>query len=557
MQEAQPLIAWLLAQLPQNPLKPMLTAARRLILACLIPALASAQNNVWVDPVHGDDATGSLDPSLPFQTIQAAANLAQSSFPNEMRFLVLRTGVYSNASGESFPLVLESRTQLVADQEAEFPIIRHRGGPVLRFSGIHTGLPLKTLVRGIHFDGVSVSGDQNQIGIRAAPVGVHLQDCLVENFTVGFEDRRATLENCVFGNGRFGYLYRGGNAIVTGCQFLGSDGLEVGINVNVLLGTVDLTVTDSTFLECDSGVFGVLNGYEDAGVTLAFDRCKFLGNNRGVICFSTVFGQGGSSTALIRSTNSLFAGNQNSIAFFLDGFAEGSFEGCTLDGKGQSEGPVHPAASFDMHNCISVGHTLRDDDHATPTSCFLGSGPFAGVGSNLTGPDPGFRDAANGDYSLHSASVCLDQGVDPSSSKDLRGLPRRVDGLLDGIHQVDMGAFEMQTMLMPAQVALGQPYGLELNGPAGANYVLLLSRTGLAATPTDTPFGSLQLPTVQSTRLLQGVYPADGRAELTFFAPAAASSIGNTYAFQALASDFASQQSPRLTQAAAYVVVAP
>jgi len=62
--------------------------------------------------------------------------------------------------------------------------------------------------------------------------------------------------------------------------------------------------------------------------------------------------------------------------------------------------------------------------------------------------DPLFMDAGSGDFHLTLGSPCVDAGSDPlvpaGITTDLDGSPRIVDGNLDGILTVDMGAYELQ-----------------------------------------------------------------------------------------------------------------
>ncbi|MBL8897530.1 MAG: hypothetical protein JNM84_07880 [Planctomycetes bacterium] len=76
-----------------------------------------------------------------------------------------------------------------------------------------------------------------------------------------------------------------------------------------------------------------------------------------------------------------------------------------------------------------------------------GSGALGSVGG--LDEDPLFLDLANGDLRLHPYSPCLDRG-EPSEAPtglDLLGFPRFLDGDLDGVQRIDMGAHEHDNVL--------------------------------------------------------------------------------------------------------------
>lgn len=72
-------------------------------------------------------------------------------------------------------------------------------------------------------------------------------------------------------------------------------------------------------------------------------------------------------------------------------------------------------------------------------------GDLTGVDGNVS-VDPMFRNPLLGDYRLAAGSPCVDAGTDAHpellAEKDLAGIPRVLDGNLDGLSKPDMGAYE-------------------------------------------------------------------------------------------------------------------
>lgn len=73
--------------------------------------------------------------------------------------------------------------------------------------------------------------------------------------------------------------------------------------------------------------------------------------------------------------------------------------------------------------------------------------------------DPLFADPAGGDYRLLGPSPCIDTGdnaaVPPDVTTDLDGNPRMLDGDLDDVAVVDMGAYELLLIKVPVDIKPG------------------------------------------------------------------------------------------------------
>ncbi|MEW6745436.1 MAG: right-handed parallel beta-helix repeat-containing protein [Planctomycetota bacterium] len=100
-------------------------------------------------------------------------------------------------------------------------------------------------------------------------------------------------------------------------------------------------------------------------------------------------------------------------------------------------------------------------------------GGWWGWGGLFIDQDPRFVDPASDDYRLESDSPCIDVG-DPGDRfcrTDVGGHPRQLDGSLDGVQRIDMGAHEFGHV------------SLDVTGDATPGGTLILHTTGTAGLP--------------------------------------------------------------------------
>lgn len=125
---------------------------------------------------------------------------------------------------------------------------------------------------------------------------------------------------------------------------------------------------------------------------------------------------------------------------------------CTFYGNtaGENGGGLHSSSGgkTTITNCIFWGDSPNEiDEYETTVSVSYSDiqGGYTGTGN--INADPLFVDAAGGDLRLiSSASPCVDTGDNSvvTSTTDLDGKSRVVDGTGDSVEIVDMGAFELQ-----------------------------------------------------------------------------------------------------------------
>lgn len=170
------------------------------------------------------------------------------------------------------------------------------------------------------------------------------------------------------------------------------------------------TITSCKFYNC---IFDAIASF---GMNMEISNCLFAGNLHGLFLDY--------SEPSVTVTNCTFTGNNYAIIF--DGGAQAvvnnsiiwNNENLFYDGDGSV-------------NNVTVSHCCIQDD-------------WPGDGNICI--DPLFVDPANGDYHLLRSSLCVDAGsnsaVDPTTTSDLDGNIRILDGDGDGTAVVDMGAYE-------------------------------------------------------------------------------------------------------------------
>lgn len=143
--------------------------------------------------------------------------------------------------------------------------------------------------------------------------------------------------------------------------------------------------------------------------------------------------------------------------------------GCGGAGIRRATGTASVTSSIAWSNAGGnfVGLTSADVSH----SC----GGFAGLNGNVD-VDPAFVDAPNGDLTLDAFSPCLEAGhpAEAFTGADAGGMPALLDGDLDGVQVVDMGANEFSNveLVLTGDTSIGGTFFLEAQGTPGLPAVL-------------------------------------------------------------------------------------
>ena len=220
-----------------------------------------------------------------------------------------------------------------------------------------------------------------------------------------------------------------------------------------------------------------------------------------------------SSNEALRARNNIIAFNEAFLGGGVYHFTnDGIYEGNTFFrnfGQGQGGAMMLNASSVDVRDSIlwenaSPGgkeisifaFSVLDMDYCDVEGgrrSVKDNGFSYGWGPGMIDVDPQFRDPSSEDLSLQETSPCIDV-ADPNSSltgRDVMGVPRILDGDLDGMRALDMGAFEFShvTLAVLGDATPGGAISVISDGTPGLQTFLFY---GFSPSETELgPFGSL------------------------------------------------------------------
>lgn len=460
--------------------------SRSLSLACGLTALAiPAQASDWyVDAIGGSDAASGTSPAAAWRTLtHALSALAQAS--PEPHALHVAPGVYSTAHGESFPLSVPARVRLIGSVGAELhgpasgllDFVSTATEPLDAWSGAER-LRLLEADRGI------------AIGSWAGIGRPEFRELVIED--MGGPGVYVTGSPSSAGGIGSEPLFE--RIVISGCG--------EGLSVHAPGGYLDAchawaTVRDSV-IQSSRG--------HGARVTSTGSSKSFLSLQRCLVRANSGDGLSNGSLSTINSPRNLdveaclITGNGGcgilgQIGIGAPGGGSMRVRDCTIVGNALAGLRSLGQHSAQIENSILASNAVDVDCQFPPSlvvTSLAADGTLAPYPGGLSG-DPGFEDAAAGDYSLRWGSPCIDRATSPAIPRtDLSGASRTCDGDLDASGAPDLGALEFTTLRAAGLNAPGGALELEVWGPSGSLARMLLARTPLAPV-RPTPFGEFRL----------------------------------------------------------------
>ncbi|MDX2228566.1 MAG: DUF1565 domain-containing protein [Leptolyngbyaceae cyanobacterium bins.349] len=199
--------------------------------AQLAPAPSpQATTTLHVDPVKGNDTTADGSDRAPFKTITRALDVA---VPNTT--IQLAPGVYSNQTGEVFPLALQPRVTLQGNADTRGQDIVIQGGGT--FASPNSSR-----------QNITILGGANQSSL----VGVTLTNPNPEGYALQIEASQPTIANNTFVNNRGGgILVVGSSGSIIRNNFFAQNG-ENGLRIQ---GNARPTVQDNIIEQSKTGIW--------------------------------------------------------------------------------------------------------------------------------------------------------------------------------------------------------------------------------------------------------------------------------------------------------------
>lgn len=393
------------------------------ILWAAAGATAAAPTDWYVDILDPGCSTGTGGPSDPFCDINDALGVAQDG-----DVIHVAAGTYVERLVVSLDLKVQGAgaTATLVDGA--------NGGSVLQvLAGSTVTLEDLTLKRGnVNTKSPYYGGGVNNAGTLTL--------------------NRVRVEQCRAVNG--GGLYNAGALTLSHCTISGNEanGYDGGGIKNRSTGTV----TMSHCLVIDNYAYYYGGGIQNLGTMNV--SYSVIANNSGYTYYGGGIQNSGTVSLVYSSVVDNHAGglgggiDNSGVVLLINSTIAGNSAWCGAAGVSDSG-----AGNFVATHAVIAGNQSSGGCGAPDFGGTLNSAGYNLIGNsqgttiigdptgNLLDVDPAFSDPASGDYTLGAGSPALDAG-DPARpdacAYDLDGAPRIIDGDLDRVLGIDMGAWE-------------------------------------------------------------------------------------------------------------------
>jgi hypothetical protein len=518
-------------------------------IATLWLASFSTPTTEWyVDVNAGSDANDGGTPATAWKTLTHALATLPAA-PSNPQLVHVAAGLYSSHGGEQFPLAMRPLIRLVGDQGSAVTTLLAPGSTLLQFISMApmTGYFVAATSGA---DGFTLMNSSVGIDIESNWNGVSpsFHDIVIRNM-----DNEGVLI-LAYGAGVHVVHPSFFNTTITQCETaVAASGTGAGGGSS---GTALLDLTDSVV--SGNSANGVMLAANSGTAQASLERCRITGNaGHGIYCSAA-----SASGVTVVAHATLIAANQGSgasgdcVALSTTTY---SISDCTIANNAGFgiQTPVGGSLSqfTTLRNCVIFGngHDLSIAGGLTATYCDCGSG-FLDTYPQCTHADPMFVNPGIGDYRLRFGSPCVENG-DPGSSGaiDLLGNTRPLDGDLDTVPEVDMGAFEFETLHRIGTPSLGQDFGFEFWGASGSLSTLFSAKLPLTA-PQSTPFGNFYLDPSAVLQLTTVPARPGPPFILRRTMPSNPNLIGTTFSFQALTDSAVAPMGQAYTNPTSFVV---
>ena len=242
-------------------------------------------------------------------------------------------------------------------------------------------------------------------------------------------------------------LYSGG--IIEGCTITSNSAINNyggGIICNWSGGIVrDCMISDNTAKLGGGGIYFV------NGLSKIYNS-KIVNNSAGFaggICFRNY---GEAHSCLI--ANNSATGSGGGVSFYYGGRLYNSTVADNVSPQTSKGGGIWISRGAYIHNGIVWGNTGQNEVEIYDDGSYVISirntcaneGVVNGINGCITA-NPYFVDSTNGIYRLSASSPCIDSGNNTykTTSTDVEGQPRQLDGNADELSHIDIGAFEFMS----------------------------------------------------------------------------------------------------------------